>query len=65
MGEPKELIATGTFDEYVAQLKAATKRSLDISRLLIDAYKRVLEIEFEDKSPYSGSNQRQKGANAR
>ena len=37
MGEPKELIAAGTFDEYVAQLKAGTKRSLDYMRLLIDA----------------------------
>ena len=48
MGEPKELIAAGTFDEYVAQLKTGTKRSLDYMRC-DRRLKRVLEIEFEDK----------------
>ena len=35
MGEPKELIAAGTFDEYVTALKSGTKRSLDYIRSLI------------------------------
>ncbi len=37
VGEPKELIAAGTFDEYVAELKAGTKRSLDYMRSLLNS----------------------------